>query len=289
LRWTTASRAANFQAEEFEAPHQEANMKPLHFKKIVAVTALALMAASPFASAKEWHTIRVGVDPTYAPFESVGKDGSVQGFDIDLGNALCAKLKAKCVWVQSSFDGLIPGLQARKFDMILSSMAATPKRREQIDFTDRLYRNQTRLIARESAHLLPDASKLAGKRVAVEQGTVQETYAKEKWASSGVEVVPYPSYDQAYTDLVAGRVDAVLMDAVQGQLGFLATPAGHGFAFAGDVVYDAKIMGDGDAAGVRKSDADLRTALNGAIAAMLRDGTYQKIQSKYFDFDMYGK
>ncbi|MDR5806895.1 ABC transporter substrate-binding protein [Caballeronia sp. LZ019] len=258
-------------------------------KTMMTAAALALMAASTMATAKEWSTIRVGVDPTYPPFESVTKDGAVQGFDIDLGNALCAKLKAKCVWVQSSFDGLIPGLQARKFDVILSSMAANEKRRQQIDFTERLYRNQTRLIAKESAHLLPEASKLAGKRVAVEQGTVQETYAREKWAASGVDVVAYPSYDQAYADLTAGRVDAVLMDAVQGKLGFLATPAGKGFAFAGDVVYDPKIMGDGDAAGVRKSDPDLRDALNGAMADILRDGTYRKIEAKYFDFDMYGK
>ncbi|NKJ50654.1 ABC transporter substrate-binding protein [Burkholderia sp. SG-MS1] len=255
-------------------------------KVAVAAVSMALACA---ASAKEWQTIRVGIDPTYPPFESLSTSGAVVGFDVDLGNALCAKLKAKCVWVQSSFDGLIPGLQARKFDVILSSMAATPKRREQIDFTNRLYRNQTRLIAREGSGLLPDAAKLAHKRVAVQQGTVQETYAREKWAAAGVEVVPYQNYDQAYADLGAGRVDAVLMDAVQGKLGFLDTPSGKGFAFAGDVVYDPKIMGDGDAAGMRKSDSDLRDALNVAIAEMLRDGTYRKIERKYFPFDMYGK
>jgi lysine/arginine/ornithine transport system substrate-binding protein len=264
-------------------------MKTSLVRTILAAAALALMTTSHFAMAKEWSTIRVGVDPTYPPFESVAKDGTVQGFDIDLGNALCERLKAKCVWVQSSFDGLIPGLQARKFDVILSSMAATAKRREQIDFTDRLYRNQTRLIARQDAHLLPDPAKLAGKRVAVEQGTVQETYAHEKWAPAGVQVVSYPDYDQAYTDLVAGRVDAVLMDAVQGKLGFLATPRGKDYGFAGDVVYDPTIMGNGDAAGVRKSDPELRDALNGAIAGMLKDGTYRTIEAKYFDFDMYGK
>lgn len=264
-------------------------MKITRARTLLNAAAFALMATATLAQAKEWKTIRVGVDPTYPPFESVAKDGKVQGFDIDLGNALCAQLKAQCVWVQSSFDGLIPGLQARKFDVILSSMAANEKRRQQIDFTDRLYRNQTRLIAKASDHLLPEAAKLSGKRIAVEQGTVQETYAREKWAAAGVEVVAYPSYDQAYADLTAGRVDAVLMDAVQGQLGFLSTPAGKGYAFAGDVVYDAKIMGDGDAAGVRKSDPDLRDALNGAIAQILKDGTYRKIEAKYFDFDMYGK
>jgi lysine-arginine-ornithine-binding protein len=231
----------------------------------------------------------VGIDPTYPPFESMAKDGSVVGFDVDLGNALCAKLKAKCVWVQTSFDGLIPGLQARKFDVILSSMAATAKRREQIDFTNRLYRNQTRLIGSQKAALQPEAAKVAGKKIAVEQGTVQETYAREKWAPAGAQVVAYQNYDQAYADLGTGRVDAVLMDAVQGKQGFLDTPRGAGFAFAGDTVYDQKIMGDGDAAGVRKSDPELRDALNGAIAEMLRDGTYKQIEARYFNFDMYGK
>lgn len=258
-------------------------------RTLLCASALALMATSHFAVAKEWSTIRVGVDPTYPPFESIAKDGSPQGFDIDLGNALCERLKARCVWVQSSFDGLIPGLQARKFDVILSSMAATAKRREQIDFTDRLYRNQTRLIARQSAHLQPDAAQLAGKRIAVQQGTVQETYAHEKWAPAGVQIVSYPDYEQAYADLVGGRIDGVLMDAVQGKLGFLATPRGKDFAFAGDVVYDPKIMGNGDAAGVRKANPELRDALNSAIAGILQDGTYRKIEAKYFDFDMYGK
>jgi lysine/arginine/ornithine transport system substrate-binding protein len=250
---------------------------------------VVLMAMSCVASAKEWPTIRVGIDPTYPPFESIAKNGSVIGFDVDLGNALCAKLKAKCVWVQSSFDGLIPGLQARKFDVILSSMAATAKRREQIDFTDRLYRNQTKLIVRGGSGLVPEAAKLAGKKIAVEQGTVQETYAKEKWAQSGTEVVAYQNYDQAYADLVTGRVDGVLMDAVQGKLGFLDTPRGQGFTFAGNTVYDARIMGDGDVAGVRKTDPDLRDALNSAIAEMLHDGSYRRIEAKYFDFDMYGR
>jgi ABC-type amino acid transport substrate-binding protein len=219
----------------------------------------------------------------------MAKDGSVVGFDVDLGNALCAKLKAKCVWVQTSFDGLIPGLQARKFDVILSSMAATAKRREQVDFTNRLYRNQTRLIGSQKAALQPEAAKLAGKKIAVEQGTVQETYAREKWAPAGAQVVAYQNYDQAYADLGTGCVGAVLMDAVQGKQGFLDTPRGAGFAFAGDTVYDQKIMGDGDAAGVRKSDPELRDALNGAIAKMLRDGTYKQIEARYFNFDMYGR
>src|SRR5258708_23451075 len=112
---------------------------------------VVLMALSCVASATEWSTIRVGIDPTYPPFESLAQNGSVVGFDVDLGNALGEKLKGKCVGVQSRFDGLIPGLQARKFDVILSAMAATSKRREQIDSTNRMHRNQTKLIVRDAS------------------------------------------------------------------------------------------------------------------------------------------
>ncbi|MGI4857195.1 MAG: ABC transporter substrate-binding protein [Janthinobacterium lividum] len=260
-----------------------------HRRALALSLSLALLAVSGAAAAKDWSTIRIGIDPTYPPFESLAKDGSIKGFDVDLGNALCERLKAKCVWVQSSFDGLIPGLQARKFDVILSSMAATAKRREQIEFTNRLYRNQTRLIAKAGAGLMPTADGLKGKRIGVEQGTVQETYGRQKWAGAGAQIVAYQNYDQAYADLTTGRIDGVLMDAVQGQQGFLDTPAGKGYAFAGGVVYDPTIMGDGDAAGVRKTDSDLRQALDGAIAGMLVDGTYQRIEKRYFNFDMYGK
>ncbi|TGU42131.1 transporter substrate-binding domain-containing protein, partial [bacterium M00.F.Ca.ET.146.01.1.1] len=91
--------------------------------------------------------IRFGVDPTYPPFESKLADGSLVGFDIDLGNALCARLQAKCTWVENAFDGLIPALQARKFDAILSSLSITEERQKTISFTNPLYFTPSRLIA----------------------------------------------------------------------------------------------------------------------------------------------
>lgn len=109
-----------------------------------AMLAVALCAASMSVAvqvqAKEISTIRFGVEAAYPPFESKAADGQLQGFDIDLGNALCAQLKAKCVWVENAFDGLIPALQARKFDAIDSAMNINAKRSEQIDFTQPLYR-----------------------------------------------------------------------------------------------------------------------------------------------------
>ena len=97
---------------------------------------LALALCCGGASAKEWKELRFGTNPSYPPFESGTADGGVQGFGIDLGNAICAELKLKCVWVSNDFDGLIPALKAGKFDAIESSMTITEPRKKQIDFTD---------------------------------------------------------------------------------------------------------------------------------------------------------
>ncbi|WP_018150606.1 ABC transporter substrate-binding protein [Leeia oryzae] len=257
-------------------------------KKVMVSLSVMALAASLGASAKDWKEIHFGVDATYAPFESKSADGKIVGFDIDLGNEICRRLKAKCVYVENDFDGMIPALKAKKFDGILSSMSITPKRMEAINFTSKLFNTPSRLVAKAGAGIQPTAASLKGKRIGVEQGTIQEDYAKQKWAAAGVEVVPYQNQDLVMADLVAGRIDGAFQDAVMASEGFLKKPQGKGFAFAGPAVNDKQIMGEGAGIGLRKEDTELRDAMNKAIADMLKDGTYNKIQKKYFDFDVYG-
>ena len=99
-------------------------------------------------NAKDWKVIRFGTESSYAPFEYKTPDGKLTGFDVDLGNAICAKLKAKCVWVENSFDGMIPALKAKKFDGILSSMTVTDERAKQILFSSKIYNTPTRMVAK---------------------------------------------------------------------------------------------------------------------------------------------
>jgi lysine-arginine-ornithine-binding protein len=249
---------------------------------------VSLLTWSPGVSAKDWKVIRFGVDPSYPPFESKAPDGTLVGFDIDLGKALCAKLNAKCVWVENDFDGMIPALQARKIDAILSDMSVTDKRRQQIDFTDKISDSPTRMVAKSGSNLQPTAESLRGKAIGVEQGTIQETYAKTYFEPNGVNVVSYQNQDQVYADLKSGRLDAGLQDEAQASAGFLKTAEGQGFAFCGPVINDTKILGSAAAIGLRKSDSDLKNALNSALADLLKDGTYQTIAKKYFDFNIYG-
>lgn len=254
-------------------------------KKLVITIALTL--ASTTTLAKDFSVIRFGVDPTFAPFESKNPEGKLIGFDIDLGNAICAQLKAKCVWVETNFDSIIPALKAKKFDGVLSAMTVNEQRKQQIAFSDKLYDGPTRLIAKKGSGLLPSVESLKGKRVGVAGGSTQETFVKTYWEPKGVTLVSYQNQELVYQDLITGRLDASITDAVVADTSFLKTVKGRGFAFAGEAVKDKKTLGEGIAIGIRKEDADLRNALNDALATILKNGTYQKIAKKYFSFDIY--
>ncbi|MBU6519794.1 transporter substrate-binding domain-containing protein [Pantoea sp. B270] len=245
---------------------------------------LSLSALSQLAAAQQ--TLRFGVDPTFPPFESKASDGSLQGFDIDLGNAICAQAKVKCQWVQIGFDGSIPALQAKKFDAILSAMSMTEKRREQVAFSDMLYITPSALLTPANSTLTGDISTLRGKNIGVAQGTIQETYAKTKWAPQGVNVVSYPNQMEIYPDLVAGRLDASLANAVSAEQGFLNTPEGKGYVNKATLV-DKALLGNGVGIGLRKGDTANLTLINNALAALHSNGTYDRLAQKYFKVKVY--
>src|SRR6185312_13919942 len=177
---------------------RETNMIKLNHKLAVAL-ALACSFASTAALAAD--TLRFGLEAQYPPFESKSATGELQGLDIDVGNAVCVAAHMTCKWVETSFDGLIPALQGRKFDAINSAMNATDQRRQTIDFTTVVYRVPTQLIAKRDSGLLPTPESLKGKRVGVLQASIQETYAKAHWEPAGVSIVAYQDQNQAYADL----------------------------------------------------------------------------------------
>ncbi|MDR5835950.1 ABC transporter substrate-binding protein [Caballeronia sp. LZ034LL] len=255
-------------------------MKRLISALLFCATAFATSASN----AQDGSTLRYGIDPSHPPFSSRNASGKLVGFDIDLGTEICKRIHAKCEWVQNDFDGMIPALQAKKFDAILASMSITDKRKQVIDFTSRLYKTPNKLIVRKDANLEPTAESLKGKSIGVQQGTVPETYAKEHWAPAGARVVSYPHFDQVFADLAAGRLDSCFTDAAVGEYGFLRTPQGADFKFTGDNVYAS----NGAGIGIRKTDVDLKEKINKALSDMLADGTYKQIAAKYFQFDPYG-
>lgn len=261
-------------------------------KKLFAAGALAAMMLGvvPLAQAGGFKEIKFGVDATYPPFESLSPSGQMEGFDIDLGKAICAYLKVKCVFVSQTFSGIIPALEARKFDAILSSMSKTPEREKAIAFSSQMYDEPTSLIAKKGAGIEATADSLKGKTVGVEAGTIQESYANTYWKPNGVKVVSYPGQDQVYADLLSGRLDASLQDSVEADYGFLRTPKGKDYALVANIAaaQDPKdVLGSYVAIGVRKNETALLAKINEAIAALHSNGTYDKLQSKYFNFSIY--
>ena len=253
---------------------------------VASVATCSLVAGE--ASARDWNTIRIGVDATYKPFTYKTPDGRLAGFDVDIANALCAEMKARCSFVESSWEGIIPGLRANKFDAIVSSMSITDERRKAVDFTDKYYQTPTQAIAKTGS-IDGSLASFKGKRVGVLKASIQETYAKAVVAAAGADVVSYDSTQQSYLDLKSGRLDAVVVDRFEGKGGFLDTPDGRGFAFVGPELTDPKYFGTGAGIAIRKTDTDLRDRLNAALKTIRADGTWKKIADKYFDFDIYGK
>ncbi len=262
-------------------------MKKLFAAGALAAMVLGLGATAP-AQAKPFTEIKFGVDATYPPFESLSPTGKFQGFDIDLGQAICDYLKVKCVFVSQTFDGIIPALEARKFDAILSSMSKTPERAKVVAFSSQMYDEPTSLIGHKGAGLQPTVDSLKGKTVGVEAGTIQEAYANTYWKPFGVKVVSYPGQDQVYADLLSGRLDVSLQDSVEADYGFLRTPKGAGFEKIADITTDPKdVLGSYTAIGVRKNEQALLKKIDDAIAALHANGTYNKLQAKYFNFNIY--
>ena len=257
-------------------------------KQVLALSLLLALSSAGSAFAAVPKTLRIGTDPTYAPFESKNAQGQLVGFDIDLANEICKRIETKCTYVESDFDALIPSLKAKKIDAIISSLSITEKRQQEIAFSEKLYAANARLIAPKGSKIMPTLDSLKGKTIGLLQGTTQETYANQYWRPKGITVTPYANQDLVYQDLTAGRIDAAFQDEVAASEGFLKQPAGKEYAFAGPAVKDEKIFGVGTGMGMRKDDADLKAAIDKAFDAMRKDGTYDKLAKKYFDFDVYG-
>lgn len=249
-------------------------------KKVHALSLLVgMFSAFSTLAATE---MRYGLEAEYPPFESRNSAGELEGFDIELGNAICKAASLKCSWVETSFDALIPGLMAKKFDAINSAMNITEQRRKSIDFTQPIYRIPSQLVGKAGNTFDATSEGLKGKTIGVLQGSIQETYAKEHWEKHGVTVVSYKDQNMAWGDLLNGRIDASLVMSAAGQAGFLSKPQGKGFGFIGKPVSDDTILGSGIGFGLRKGDEATKKQLDTAIEKVKADGTVTELAKKYF-------
>lgn len=255
------------------------------FISAVFVAAIALGAAQ--ADAKDWKKVRIGVEGAYPPFSSVTSDGKLVGFDIDMANALCDQMKVECELVTQDWDGIIPALQARKYDAIIASMSITEERKKKVDFTNKYYQTPAKFVRKKGSGIEITKEGLKGKTVGVQRATIHDNFVTEVYGDA-VEVKRYGTQDEAYLDIAAGRVDLLLADSVALEDGFLKTDSGKDYEFVGPDFTDPKYFGDGAGIAIRKGEDELAEMFNAAIDAIRANGVYKSIQDKYFNFNVYG-
>lgn len=253
--------------------------------RIIAVfAAAAVLGLATGAEAAE--KLRLGTEGAYAPFNYFDSAGKLTGFDVEIGVALCEKMKVECELVAQDWDGIIPGLIAKKYDFIVASMSITEERKEKVAFTKPYY-----LAA--LAHVAPKDTKiktfsndtLKGKAIGAQSGTVMAEFVQAKYPDAEVRL--YPTQEEVNLDLASGRLDLVVGDLLPMMDWLKSSDDGKCCAKVGDAITDPKFAGDGIGIAVRKEDTDLVAKLNKAIDAIRADGTYKKINDKYFDVDIY--
>jgi len=255
-------------------------------KKISLLIALFTLSVN-VAQAKEWKQIRIGVEGAYPPFSQTEADGSLTGFDIDIANALCAEMQADCTLVKQDWDGIIPALLARKYDAIIATMDITEERKKRVAFTNKYQHIPARFAALKGAEYQATPEFMAGKKIGVQRATSMDLYISDNYPQA--QIKRYGSADEAYLDLKAGRLDYVLADSAAISGGLLAKEGGDKFELIGPKLNNPKWFGEGAGIAVRKQDKDLVEQFNAAIKTIRGNGTYQKIQDKYFTFDVYGE
>ncbi|MEG5264177.1 ABC transporter substrate-binding protein [Pseudomonas sp. JDS28PS106] len=245
------------------------------YKKLLLVAAATLaLTGNAFAE-----TLKMGIEAAYPPFNNKDASGQVVGFDYEIGNALCAKMKVQCEVVTSDWDGIIPALNAKKFDFLISSLSITDERKQAVDFTDPYYSNKLQFLAPKGGEFKTDVASLKGKIIGAQRSTLASTWLEDKLGMD-VDAKLYDTQENAYLDLVSGRVDAILADKYV-SYEWLKSDAGQGFEFKGEPVEENDKIG----IAVRKGDP-LREKLNAALKEIIADGTYKKINDKYFPFSI---
>ncbi|WP_417430473.1 ABC transporter substrate-binding protein [Kiloniella sp.] len=251
-------------------------------KFLVTAVAAAMTFTVGTVAAKD---LRIGVEGAYPPFSSIDTNGNVVGFDIDIANALCEEMKVKCTLVVQDWDGIIPALNAKKYDAIIASMSITEERKKKVDFSEKYYNSPARFLRKKGSGIEITAEGMKGKTVGVQRGTIHDTFITAEFPDT--EIKRYGTQDEAYLDIAAGRVDMLIADSIAMDDGFVKTDAGKDYELFGPSYSEPKYFGDGAGIAVRKSDTELRDRFSTAIKAIRANGVYKAINDKYFDFDIY--
>ncbi len=233
-------------------------------KLSLAVVALALGATAATAQ-----VVRLGTEGAYPPYNYINEENQLVGFEIDLGNELCARANLTCEWVINDWASIIPNLVGGNYDAIMAGMNATEPRAEVISFT------QNYKIPDPSAYMAlagTDPEVMENGVIAAQSATIQSSMV----ADTSATLIEFPTPDETIAAVRNGTADAVLADR-----DFLVTFVEES---NGELEFLAIVPspGQGVSIGVRQSDDELRATLNAAIDEMKADGSLNALLVQWF-------
>jgi octopine/nopaline transport system substrate-binding protein len=276
----------------------------MKFVKTVGLALLGSALAIGGAAAQE-KTVKIATEGAYAPWNFTGAGGKLEGFEIDLANDLCARMKVKCEIVAQDWDGIIPSLTAKKYDAIMAGMSITDERKKTIDFAGPYANSPNGFLVAKNSDLakMPGTGQafnlgtqqaaaekaindlkpvLKGKTIGVQTSTIHSNFA-DKYLKGTVEIREYKTTEAHDLDLAAGRIDAVLADSTN-IIGTLDKPEFKDYTMVGPSITGG-LLGAGVGVGLRKGETELKKSFDDAIQAAIKDGTIKKLSEKWFKID----
>lgn len=245
------------------------------------VAALLLLASGGVAAAQD---IRIATEGAYPPFNFTQPDGKVAGLEVDLAQALCERMKRPCTVVAQEWDGIIPGLLAKKYDAIMATMNITPERAKAIGFSTPYMVVPAYFVAPAKSAIDGSPASLRGKTIGAQVSTTHSRYV-EKHLGSEATLKTYDTASNLLADLKAGRIDAAITTGATAS-DWVKGDGGKSVKLVGQPVIDAEVFGPGIGVGLRKEDESLKQSFDEAIRAVVQDGTLARIAARYVDFSI---
>ncbi|WP_158626788.1 transporter substrate-binding domain-containing protein [Bradyrhizobium sp. RP6] len=262
-----------------------------------------LVATTVGLAAKDWTSLKIGIEANYPPWTSLNKNGSPEGFDVEFSNQVCTRTKITCTFVKLSFDDLIPSLVTGHVDVVLSGLEVTQRRDKIISFSRTYARDEYVFIVTNGSPLgnldgagkrvnLVDGgakpiiqgwqAKLSGKKLATQTSTRAVEFAHKFLQETSVLEVPTPA---DVLQSVAAKTADIAMLTERAAIETLRTPAFSTMRIVGATA-TGDVLGEGVAAGIRKSDADLKQIFDQEISKATADGTLLSMSMKWFGADL---
>jgi ABC-type amino acid transport substrate-binding protein len=250
----------------------------------ICVLTLYISFASAAFSPNSDAPLKVAVGVPYPPFAEYDNSGALVGFDVDIARALCKQIDIDCAIVPMPFPEITPALAAGTVDVAVAGMGVTEERKQYMDFTDRYYRSLSIFLERPGTN--PDMSPkgMKGKRVGVQRATLQERYLRQTYGKA-VTVVVRDDIGAIMDMLRGGALDLALVDGLPGYA-YLKSPQGAGLETVGKPI-DPGLIPGWSCIAVGKKHKGLKERINEAIQSLRRNGEYDRINRRYFDFTVY--